>query len=263
MNSYANRTSRSARLAPYTRFLLRWGWFIVLSIALATMVTWLLPDSASPPTYQAALGIQVPLPPSMASTTNINASITFYSDLFMSPGTLSLVLPKYKSLQLSDLEALVVATPVTNTNFINLSASGSTPKDASQLALDVYNAAVTEVHTHRSIVVNRLTASLNIELKQCRDDAANSQAQLQTLTTEHLTGSSLYLQINSLYQQQLQRVDNINKDLLQLQQQGFGNNDILRLSKPTPDITTISSSPPTQGLRLALSPLIGAIMGLS
>ncbi|MDQ2714781.1 MAG: AAA family ATPase [Chloroflexota bacterium] len=261
-DTYTNRTRRAARLAPYTRFLLRWGWFIVLSIALATVVTWLLPDSASPPAYQATLGIQVSLPPGMASATNINTSTTFYSDLFMSPGTLSLVLPKYKDLQLSDLEALVVATPVTDTNFIDLSASGSTPKDAMKLAIDVYNAAVTEVHTHRSMVVTRLTASLNTEIKQCQDDAANSQAQLQTLTIEHLTDSSLYLQINSLYQQQLQCVANINKELLQLQQQGFGSNDILRLSKPTPDITTISSSPPTQGLRLALSPLIGAIMGL-
>ncbi len=264
MNTYhrIDQKTWKSRLSSYMKFLLRWGWFIVLSMILATAITYLIPDVTTPPTYQATLRIQIPLPTNLDGTQDLNNSTSFFSSLFISPPTLSLVLPKYKDFQLSDLQSLVTTAPVGDTNYFTLSAIGATPHDATALVTDVYNAALTELHARRSEIDAKLTAALNTELKQAQNDASGSLSILQNLTSEHLGTSPEYLQVNSLYQEQIKRIDSINQQLLALEQQGFGSNDILRLGSITPDMITTPGPEPTQGQRLALSPLVGLIMGL-
>lgn len=257
-----NQRSWKSHLRSYMKFLFRWGWFIVLSIILATGTSYLLADVTTPPAYDATLRIQIPLPTNLASTQDLNNSTSFFASLFVSPPTLSLVLPKYAGYQLSDLQSLITTAPVSGTNYFTLSATGARPQDATTLVTDVYNAALTELHARRSDMDAKLTAVLNTELKQAQNDASGSLSVLQNLTSEHLGTSPEYLQVNSLYQEQLKRVDSINQQLLALEQQGFGYNDILRLGSTIPDVTTIPGPQPTQGQRLAISPLVGLIMGV-
>jgi tyrosine-protein kinase len=256
------QTNRRSRLAPYVKLLLRWSWFVVIAIILTTACTSLLPDIPSADSYQATLQVQVHLPPTMADQTSLNDTATFISQLLVSPDTLSLALPKHQDLQLGDLQALVTAAPVTGTNIVLFSASGSSPKDAAALITDVYQAFLQKVQNERALVLNGLSQILGNELKQSEDEVANTNSQIQNLVAIHQEASFEFRQLNSLYLQQQQRVNTINTLLLTMQQQGAGRYDILGLGSNTPTITTVPASAPTRGQRLALSPLIGLIMGL-
>ena len=105
-------------------------------------------------------------------------------------------------------------------------------------------------------------AALNLDLAQVTSDEANSAATLQSLKATGKTSTPAYSFLATLHNQQKHRADHINALLLKLQQQGFGPNDILKLVSNTPVITTVPGTGPTQSQRLALSPLVGLIMGL-
>jgi len=266
MSEYTIRADRSSKLVPYKTFLLRWGWFIALAMLVTTITTAFVPDVQYPPTYQATLLIQSPRPGNFSlpedAASQAGAGV-FYTNYFVSTATLSLVLPKYKDLQLSDLQSMVSVVPVFGTNVVQLSADGDTPQEAIQLVNDVYVAGTTQVNEQRLKLDQELINNLNKDLIQAKQDAANSFGTLQSLVAANLVSSFAYGQINSQYKEQLQRIDSINKQLLALQQQSAGrNNGILQVIDNAPQVTTIASNPATKGQRLALSPLVGLIMAL-
>ncbi|HZO75480.1 MAG TPA: CpsD/CapB family tyrosine-protein kinase [Ktedonobacteraceae bacterium] len=265
MSDDTSSAGRSSKLVPYKTFLLRWGWFIALAMLVTTITTAFVPDAQYPPTYQAMLLIQAPRPGnfSLPTTASQGATGIFYTNYFVSAATLSLVLPKYKDLQLSDLQSMVSVVPVIGTNVVQLIADGNTPQEAIQLVNDVYRAGTTQVNEQRFKLDQELIDNLNKELVQAKQDAADSFGTLQSLIAANQVSSFAYVQINSQYKEQLQRIDNINKQLLTLQQQIAGrNNGILQVIGNAPQVTTIPSSPATTGQRLALSPLVGLIMAL-
>lgn len=254
-------------LSPYTKLLLRWGWYVALLMILTTYVSSIIPDVLSANAYQAELQIQVELLGSNGIN-GLSDATKFFADIFVNPDTLNLALPKlnklqnFSSLQVADLEALVTATAVKHTDVILLDAQADTAQDATILVTDVYEAFMKKLHSERSKVVNGLNAALNLDLSQAEADVTNSTSVLQSLRATGKTASSDYSLLSTLHAQQQRRVDNINAVLLKLQQQGFGENDIIKLIRSSPDITTVPGTEPTQSLRIALSPLIGLIMGL-
>ncbi len=175
-----------AVLASYIQLLLRWGWFVLLLMVTLTICSALIPDSISPNVYQATIQVQIQ---SASGTANagLDTSLAFFSQLFVSPDTLHLLVPKYRALQLSGLQALVTATPVANTNIVLLNATGDTPQDASALAADVYRAVQQELNTTRSSLVMKLNALLQTERNQCESAIANATAQLQSLGPLHIS----------------------------------------------------------------------------
>lgn len=263
MNTFVEEKKWLSRLVPYIKLFLRWGWFIVLSIAVTVLTTMLLPDTAVPTAYQATLQVQVLLPANLATASAFSTSTTFYSNLITNPATLSLLLPKYKGFQVSDLQGLITTAPIVGTNYVNIIVTWDSPKDAAQLVKDVYDATLQEMHVKRSNIVTALTTNLTAELKQGQSDAASSAATLQTLTLENRQFSFEYLQVSSLYNEQLLLLSSINKQLQILEQPGADSSDLLRLGSTSPTITTIPPPGPTQSQRLALSPLVGLIMGLA
>src|SRR5258708_38416979 len=271
MNIHLHRYQKGWRvhLAEYSKLLLRWGWFVALAMIVITLASSRIPDALSVSSYQATLRVQVRLPGGLNGPTTMDAATTFYSGLLPSPVTLNSALlqitklKQFKDLQLSDLEAAVRATPVLSTNEVLLVASRDTPQDATMLVTNVYQAVINEMQHENALVVNSLNNALNTELTQLDRDAANSTAELQSLSAAHQTKSFQYLLLSNLHTKQLQRINRINGLLLTLQQQGVGSNSILALGSNTPDITTVSTNQPTQGQRLALAPLVGLIMGLS
>ena len=270
MSDYTIRADRSSKLVSFKTFLLRWGWFIALTMLVTTVTTAFVPDVQYPPTYEATLLIQSPRPdkfglPDAApqnAASQAGAGV-FYTNYFVSTATLSLVLPKHKDLQLSDLQAMVSVAPVIGTNVVQLSADGNTPQEAIQLVNDVYTAGTAQVNEQRFKLARVLINNLNKELTQAKQNAADSFATLQSLIASNQVSSFAYVQINNQYQEQLQHIANINKQLLALQQEIAGrNNGILQVIGNTPQVTTISSNTATMGLRLTLSPLVGLIMAL-
>jgi Mrp family chromosome partitioning ATPase len=270
MNNYFSLKQADWRshLAPYTQFLLRWGWFVVLSIILITVCSRLIPDTPSMDSYQATLYVQVQLITGRDNPDEQSIATTFFSEFFTSSNTLSLALPKLNKLpqfhrmQLSDLEALVTITHVNNTSTILLSAQEDTPDDAIILVTNVYQTFLQKAQNERSLVINGLNTVLLSELKEVEDDLANSEAHLQNLIASGQTISSQYRLLSNLQHEQLAQVKMINTLLLTLGQQGSGNNDFFGLSSSSPAITTVPGTGPTENQRLALSPLIGLIMGL-
>jgi Mrp family chromosome partitioning ATPase/capsular polysaccharide biosynthesis protein len=265
---YSNRTSWRSRLARYSKLLLRRGWFVALTIILVTVCSIFIPDSPSADSYQATLQVQVQLPGILNDQGHINATATFFSKYFVDPSTLSLALSKlnvlqqFHTLQTSDLQSLVSATPVTNTNVVALNALGDTPQDATTIVTDVYQASLQKVHTERSFVVNGLNTALSSELQQVEADLAKSLSVLQTLSAAGEAGSFQYRLLSSLQREQQKRIDTINALLVTLGQEDFQHNDILSLGKSSADITTVPGTQPKQSQRIALSPLVGLIMGL-
>ena len=93
------RESWHTRFAPYTRLLLRWGWFILLLMIVVTVVSSLIPDSASSVGYQAQLQVQVELLGS-AGIGNAKDATKFFIGTMLDPDTLNLALPKLTKLPL-------------------------------------------------------------------------------------------------------------------------------------------------------------------
>lgn len=272
MNAYlhVNQVSWQARLAQSSKSLLRWGWFVILSMIVITVCSKLIPDSLSTDTYQATYRVQVQLPRGLTGSLDTNATTALFAKLFVSPGTLSLALPElnhlqqFQYLQLSDLQGSVTAIPVLDTNLILLNATSDTAHDATMIVSDIYQALLQKVHTERTAVVNGLQEELLSELKSAQTDVANSTTVLQNLVTTGKAATFQYRFLSDLHREQQHQVDNMNAALVSLGQQGFfGSNDILQLSTNNPDITTIPATQPTQGQRIALSPLVGLITGLS
>src|SRR5260370_2023626 len=266
---HKNQAAWRLRIDEYSKLLLSWGWFVALAIIVITFASSRIPDALSVSSYQATLRVQVRLPSGLSAATSIDTATTFYSGLLVSPATLnSAVLQitkrqQFKDLQLSDLEAAVRAALLLSPNEVLLVASSDTPQDATILVTNVYQALINEMQHENALVVNSLNNALNTELTQLDRDAANSTAELQSLSAAPQTKSFQYLVLSNLHTKQLQRINRINGLLLTLQQQGVGSNSILALGSNTPDITTVSTNQPTQGQRLALAPLVGLIMGLS
>jgi Mrp family chromosome partitioning ATPase len=262
MNTYTGEKKWALRLGPYITYLLRWGWFIVLAIAVTIIVTLLLPDATQPAAYQATLQVQVILPANLATATGVTNTTTFYASLATSPSTFSILLPKYRGFQASDLQGLVTATPISGTNYFDITVTWDTAKDVTRLANNVYEAVLQEVQMHRSSLNSALIANLTAEFKREQNDAASSEATMQQLTLEHRQFSFEYLQVNGLYNKQILILSNVNKQLQALEQSGVNGNARLRLGSTTPIITTIPPPNPTQSQRLEIAPLIGLIMGL-
>src|SRR5260370_11782134 len=266
---HKNQAAWRIRLAEYSKLLLRWGWFVALAIIVITFASSRIPDALSVSSYQATLRVQVRLPSGLSAASYIDIGTKFYAGLVVSTATVNSALSQitklqqFKDLQLSDLEAAVRAAPVLSTNEVLLVASSDTPQDATILVTNVYQALINEMQHENALVVNSLNNALNTELTQLDRDAANSTAELQSLSAAHQTKSFQYLLLSNLHTKQLQRINRINGLLLTLQQQGVGSNTILALSTTTPNIPTLSTNHPTQGQRLALAPLVGLIMGFS
>lgn len=264
------RVDLRSRWIQYSKFLLRWGWFVLLTIILAITITKLTPDAASTSVYQASLQVQISLPNGSGVIAQTNAA-TFFSNLMASPSTLSLAVPKlnklpqFQSLDLSSLQSLVTASTVTGINVIQLNAISDTPQDATIIANNVYQAFLETVHFQRSTVIDGLRTSLNSELKKVNTDLSSSSAQLQNLSLTGQTGTFEYHYLTNLHAEELHFSNTINSQLSTLNQQGFvsGNQDILQLVKPQPNITTIPAAPGTQGERLAMAPIVGLLMGLA
>lgn len=264
-----SRANWRTQLAQYGRFLLRWGWFVVLLIILTTTITKFIPDAASSTVYEASLQVQIALPSGSGVIAQNNAG-TFFASLMSSPSTLSLAvssldkLPAFKGLQLSGLQSLVTVTPVTQANVIQLNAIAASPEDATKMANIVYQSFLQTVHKERSAVVDGLHASLVSEQQQVEKDLGNLTTQLQQLSLQGRTSTPQYRYFSDLQVEEKQLAGTINANLLALEQQGFvGNQDILQLVKPQPNITTIPATPGTQGQRLTLAPIIGLLMGLA
>jgi Mrp family chromosome partitioning ATPase len=240
-------------------------------MALTTLCSFLLHDLASTPSYSATLQVQIHLPPAISNTVDVNDTTTFFAQLLVSPDTLSLALPeapKQLDLQLSDLETDVTASAVTDTNVVQLTAAptsnGSTPptsNDASTLVLDVYQSLVQNIALKRAPILQGLDQTLNAELQQTNTALASTTAQLQNLVAIHQEFSTQYRQLQSLYAEQQLRIKEINQSLLDIQQQELGRSDLLTLGSSTPTVTTVAGSVPIQSQRIALSPLVGLIMG--
>lgn len=261
------KESWRTRFAPYTRLLLRWGWLILLMMIVITITSSIIPDSASSTGYQAQLQVQVELLGS-AGVSNAKDATKFFVETMLDNDTLNLALPKliklqqFQNLQLVNLESLVTVSDVKGANVFNLIGVSDSPQDASIVVKTVFQAFLDKIHSDRGKVVNGLVAALNLDLVQVESDEANSAATLQSLKAAGQSSTPTYSFLSSLHDQQRHRADHINALLLQLQQQGFGPNDILKLVSNTAVITTVPGTEPTKSQRLALSPLIGLIMGL-
>ncbi len=265
----ANRLGLRTKLAQYSKFLLRWGWFVVLSMALITICSLFIPDSLSLKSYQSTLQVRVQLPSGLNGLPAQNNTTAFFSGVMVSPSTLSLALPKitklqqFSTYQLDNLQGLITATPVPDTSLILLAATSDTSQDASFLVTTVYQAFLQSLHTQRSAVINGLHTSLTNALNRLEADFANSSADLQNLTAIGQTFSFQFRELSSLNKEQRNIINTINSLLLSLNSEAIGNDGLFGLNSNTPVITTQSAAPPTQSLRLTLSPLVGFIMGLS
>lgn len=270
-----NRVDWRIKLAQYGKFILRWGWFVALTVVTVTACSFFISDPPSGTSYQATLQIQVPIPSGLSGLPTTNNTTAYFAGVMLSPSALSLALPKinnnpqFKTLQLSDLEGLVTATPVTDTPQILLAASvvGTSSADtlsrgASFLVTAVYQGFQQYLHDQRYSVYNQLHSALTVELNQAQADFANSTASLQSLSSTGKTSTFQFRELTNLNHAQRDYINSINSLLLSLNTSSEGISNSFRLSDSTPAITTLSTPASTRPQRLALSPFIGLIMGI-
>ncbi len=286
-----------SRMSRYRSFLLRWGWFLLLSMILTTAYTYSLPDSTptaptsghstssttlskargtalftssfvTPDTFQATLQLQVQLPASLGLIAD-NLSTTLYSKVFLNPDTLNLALPKlqsaspdFKDLQLYTLQGMLSTTAVTGTRVLQLTATASSVDDAKLVVTTVYQAFVDNFHAERVNLINGLLKSLNSEYLVVQHDADTSKAEVDNLLVTGQGNTFLARSEANLNKQQQALATSISTQIQSLEQlKNNGSSEILQ-PYSTPRITTIPGSGSTRNLRLLLSPIIGLLMGL-
>ncbi|HZU70016.1 MAG TPA: CpsD/CapB family tyrosine-protein kinase [Ktedonobacteraceae bacterium] len=286
------------RIKRYTRFLARWGWFILLSMILTTAYTYSLPDGTAPSTpsghntptstttskargtalftssfvtpdsYQATLQLEVQLPSTMGLIAD-NLSTTLYSKVFLNPDTLNLALPKlqtypqFKDLQLYELQGMVSTTAVTGTRVLQLTATATSVDDAKLVVTTVYQAFVANFHAERLNLINGLLKALTNEYQTIQQDANTSKAEVDSLAASGQANTYLARSEANLNKDQQQLLATISSQMQALEQlKNNGSTEILVPYDIQPHITTIPGSESTRNLRLALSPIIGLLMGL-
>lgn len=251
-----------------SKFLLHWGWFVLLSMILVTLLSIRLSDTPSTASYDATLNIQLQLPAGTNSKAAADTTGVFFQNLLMSPDTLSLALPKltalkqFQGFQLADLEGSIFASAVTGTNSVQLSANADTSGDAVVLVTVVYQALEDKLHNQRMPMIQGLTASLNTELLKLQMDQANTMSEIQTLTTEGKGYTYQARLLGNLQSEEQRLIKSISDLSIMLNQHDATTGDLLTLANTTPTITTFPAIPSTQGLRIALAPLTGLIMGI-
>ncbi len=284
------------KLTRYSRFLRRWGWFLLLSIILTTGYTYFTqvgttlttsssstgtratntrsgitlftPVASAPDTYQATLQLQMQLPANLGLIGG-NLSTTLYSKVFLDPDTLSLALtnlnklPEFKDLQVSDLQGLVSTNAITGTRVLELTALGATPDDAITVVTNVYQAFVDNFHAERMYVLNGLLKALSSQYQAVQHDANVSKATVDNLNATGQGNTFLARSEANLNREQQGLASSIYAQMLSLRQRGInGSTEVLQPLNVHPHVTTIPGTGSTWGLRLALSPIIGLIMGL-
>jgi Mrp family chromosome partitioning ATPase len=246
----------------------------MLCMIATTVTTFFLPDVTTPDSYTATLRIQITLPPSQMGSIDTNATTLFYASLFTRDITLAPLVSKYKAKYpgvadsdvFAALQTSVVTVPIVNTNYFQLSATPSfvnaNASDATALVNDVFAAGVKELRLNRNALVTRLTTALDTELQQNQDALSGTIADMTALSAANQTDTFVYLEDESLYKAQVNRVTALHKQLQVLQQQQLLDGSLLHVASGNADLLTTVSSPPTQGLRYAFSPLIGLVMGI-
>lgn len=265
---HSNLASWRIWQAQFNRFLLHWGWYVILSMGVVSLCSYFIADAPSVNSYQATLLVQVNFPVNGGGISDLNSTTTLFTQLLISPDTLNLALPKlnkleqFRDLQVSDLQGLITTSAVTNTNEVQLTATATTPQDAATLVTSVYQAFLQKAHTDRSSIVDGLRSALLAQLKHDQNDLANTNATLQNLQATGNTSTYQYRLFSNLAKEQQDLVNTINSSLVTLGQQGYGDHDFVQLGKDAPDIATIPGIAQSQQQRLALSPLVGLLMGL-
>lgn len=265
--SEVNRVNWRTRFVQSLKFTFRWGWFILLAIILTTAATKFIPDTPSVTVYQATLQVQVQLPAGTGLIAD-NQSTGLYTKLFTNPDTLNYALPmitrqpQFQDMDLGTLQSLITASPVTGTGYFQLSATATNQQDAQFLVTTVYQAFLDKYHADRSVVVNGLETALTTQLKQVQSDVSYTNSQLQSLRDTGRDNTSQFQLLNDLYKRQVLLQTSISTELAALSRQGTGSNDLLQLTNNKPNFSSIPGKEPTMSQRLALSPLIGLIMGL-
>lgn len=266
--SEINQFNWRRRLVQSIKFTFRWGWFILLAIILTTVATRFIPDTPSVSVYEATLQVNIQLPSGTGFIAD-NQSGALYAKLFTDPDTLSYALPliaKNKDFptgfDVRSLQSFITVSPVGGTPTLQLSAIGVNTKDASFLVTTVYQAFLDRFHADRLGVVNGLVKALDTQMNQVQSDLLYTNSQLQSLRAQNRNNTSQYQFFLDQFKRQTQIENSISTELSNLSQQGTGSNDILQLVNSTPNITSIPGKAPTMSQRLALSPLIGLIMGL-
>jgi Mrp family chromosome partitioning ATPase len=248
-----------------SRFVFRWGWFVLLSMILTTVCSYFIPDLVSYDSYQATLQVQV----RGYSSISVQGATTtaFFAGLLLSPGVLDLALtrlhtyPQFKEYLLVDLQdGLVTATVIKATDVIQLSGYGDTSRDAALIVSAVYDALIQKIQKDRASVIDGINARLNTELAQVQVDMAQTATTLEQLKETNQTTSSQYTLFANQYSAQKQRLQEINVGLATLKQEGYDN--LLAVASSTPAITTLPAASSTKTDRLVLSPFVGLMMGL-
>jgi hypothetical protein len=260
-----SQAGRSLKQSVSGKFVLRWGWFVLLSMVLTTVCSYFIPDLISYESYQATLQVQV----HAISGTSLQgkATTTFFAGLLQSPGVLDLALtrlhtyPQFNDYVLADLQdGLVTATVIRSTNVIQLSGYGDTSRDATLIVSAVYEALIQKIQKDRASVIDGINIRLNTELAQVQADMVQTEATLEQLKAIKQTTSSQFTLFANQYSAQRQRLQEINAGLAALKQEGYDN--LLVVASSTPAITTLPGTNSTKSDRLALSPFVGLIMGL-
>jgi hypothetical protein len=246
-------------------FIRRWGWFVFLSMLLNTVCSYYIPDLASSTTYRATLQVQVH---AVAGTSvRGKTTTTFFASLLQSPGVLDLALtrlrayPQFKAYGLVDLQGgRVTATVIKNTNIIQLAGYAGNSNDAALIVSTVYNVLVQNIQKDRAQVIDAINIHLNAELAQVQAAMQQTETTLEQLKAIKQTDSSQYSLLANQYGAQRQRLLEINAGLATLKHEGYDN--LLGVISPTPTVTMLPAAHATRNERLALSPLVGLIMGL-
>lgn len=266
---FGTGTGLRRKLLRYSKFLLSWGWFVLLCVLLTTISSYYIPDNVIPDRYQATLQVQIRNGESHDPSLRIPFTTSaFFAGLLQSPGILQQALtqlhklPQFQTLQLNTLQAgMITATAVSNTNIVLLSATGTSAKDASLIVAAVYYALSDRIQLDRDSIIDGITVKLGAEMQQVQADEATTWATLQQLQATGQAGSRQYSELSNLYAAQRARIADISKLQLSLQEGGYGN--FVSLNNSTPDVVTLPGSASTRTNRMLLSPLVGLIMGLS
>ena len=227
-------------LGHYAKLIWRYLWLIFIIVVLCTGTTFVI-DQNTPPVYEASALIRVHDTQANNNTVFTDQALAqSYALLVNSPEVLQAVAAKLPGMSLQELTSQVSASPLDNTQILQVRATADTPRLATDMANTVAQVFM-QLQTDTVTTQLKNTASkLEQNLTTAKQTLDNDQAQLAELENSHATQDRIAYLNDSISNDQIS-YSALQASYNQVEQQILQAPNILTLVQPATPPTTSNS----------------------
>jgi len=242
------------QLRHYTWIIWRSLWLILLATSIIAGATYAISKLITP-VYQATTLIQVNPVGDSSTVFSSQAQALNYSLLVTNTVVLQVVNNKLPEMSVSQLKEAVSASPLANTNIIQIQAQADNPQLAADIANKVGQVFIQIQETNVTIILQSRANQLTQFLTAAKNNVSTAQAQLSSLEKSQASSTTIAHQVSVLNDAQT-NYDTLLLNYQQVQLQELQVNHLLnQVQRAIPPAAPVTP-------RTELNTVIAAAMGL-